>query len=62
MAKKKEEKAPEYNWKEELSTVLISNMLKAGVTYYIESNEMTIKNEKDLEKAIKDYTNIKVGE
>jgi len=63
MAKKKTEATPkqDFLWKEELFRMEISSMLKNGVAYYIESNDLTVKNEKDLEKVIKDYKKSNVG-
>ena len=60
MAKKKTEATP-YLWKEELFQMEISDMLKNGVAFHVESNDLTIKNEKDLEKVIKDYKKLNVG-
>ena len=67
MAKKKSEKkeatpTKQFLWKEELFKMKISLMLKNGVAYHVESNDLTIKNEKDLEKVINDYTKLNVGE
>lgn len=63
MAKKKTEEktAPNFSWKEELFQMEISDMIKNGVAFYVESNDLTIKNEKDLEKVIKDYEKLNVG-
>jgi len=63
MAKKKTEEKPtlEFLWKEELFRMEISDMLKNGVAFHVESNDLTIKNEKDLEKVINDYKKLNVG-
>jgi hypothetical protein len=63
MAKKKTEEKPtlEFLWKEELFRMEISDMLKNGVAFHVESNDLTIKNEKDLEKVIEDYKKLNVG-
>lgn len=63
MAKKKTEEkpTPDFLWKEELFRMEISDMLKNGVAFHVESNDLTIKNEKDLEKVIEDYKKLNVG-
>lgn len=63
MAKKKTEEkpTPDFLWKEELFQMEISDMLKNGVAFYVESNDLTVKNEKDLEKVINDYKKLNVG-
>lgn len=63
MAKKKTEEkpTPEFLWKEELFQMEISDMLKNGVAFYVESNDLTVKNEKDLEKVINDFKKLNVG-
>lgn len=63
MAKKKTEEkpTPNFSWKEELFQMEISDMLKNGVAFYVESNDLTVKNEKDLEKVINDYKKLNVG-
>ena len=63
MAKKKTEEkpTPDFLWKEELFQMEISDMIKNGVAFYVESNDLTVKNEKDLEKVIKDYEKLNVG-
>lgn len=63
MAKKKTEEkpTPEFLWKEELFQMEISDMIKNGVAFYVESNDLTVKNEKDLEKVINDYKKLNVG-
>ena len=63
MAKKKTEEkpTPDFLWKEELFQMEISDMIKNGVAFYVESNDLTIKNEKDLEKVINDYKKLNVG-
>ena len=63
MAKKKTEEktTPNFSWEEELFQMEISDMIKNGVAFHIESNDLTIKNEKDLEKVINDYKKLNVG-
>ena len=63
MAKKKTEEkpTPDFLWKEELFQMEISDMIKNGVAFYVESNDLTVKNEKDLEKVIEDYKKLNVG-
>lgn len=63
MAKKKTEATPkkDFLWKEELFQMEISDMIKNGVAFYVESNDLTVKNEKDLEKVINDYKKLNVG-
>ena len=61
MANKKE-KEPTFNWRDSLHEMEIPQMLKAGIKYYIEINDLTPKNNKDLEKIIDDYSKIKLGE
>ena len=63
MAKKKTEEkpTPDFLWKEELFQMEISDMIKNGVAFYVESNDLTVKNEKDLEKVINDYKKLNVG-
>lgn len=62
MAKKKTEETPEYLWKDELAKLEISNMLKKGVAYYIETNNKIPKDSKELDKVIDDYKKLTIGE
>jgi len=63
VAKKNDEtKTPAFEWEKALDELLISSMLKAGVKYYIEVNNLTPKSDKDLEKIINDYSKIKMGD
>lgn len=38
------------------------NMFKAGIQYYIKVNKFNIKNEKDIEKIIENYSKITMGD
>lgn len=60
MAKKKEENIESYDWIKDLKEYPCSNMLKAGIKYYIQSKKISVKDNKDLEKIIKEYKEIKI--
>ena len=59
--KKEETPEPDFNWKTVLSEMEISDMLKRGLEFYVESRDLTVKNEKDLEKVLKDFKELNVG-
>ena len=39
-----------------------SNMLKVGMITYFTDNNIKINSDKDFEKAVKEYLNLKIGE
>lgn len=51
-----------FNLEQELEVYPASNMLKAGVRYYIQVNNKTVKSKKDLDKIFKEYSDLKIGE
>jgi len=59
--KKEETPAPDFDWKTALFDMEISDMLKRGAEFYVESRDLTVKNEKDLEKVLKDFKELNVG-
>ena len=68
MAKKKETKKPKkeedssaFDWKTTLDKMIIPDMLKAGFTYYIETNDITVKSENDLETLLTKFKQMNAG-
>lgn len=59
--KKEETPVPDFDWKTVLSEMEISDMLKRGLEFYVESKDLTVENEKDLEKVLKDFKELNVG-
>lgn len=45
-----------------MKTLEMPNMFKAGLGYYIESQKLTVKSQKDFEKTINDYSKLTLGE
>ena len=58
MAKKKEENI--FDWPVYLDELEISDMLKAGLKYYIESNKLAPKDEKEFNKILDDFKKVKM--
>lgn len=52
---------PAYDWKEALNAMEIPRMTKKGVVEYVESRNLTIKNERDLKKALNNLNKSNVG-
>ena len=50
-----------FDWKKALEELVEPNMFKAGLGYYIESNKLEPKSEKDFEKIVTNYGKIKMG-
>ena len=59
MSKTKKEAA--FDVESAINDLQKSGMFKAGLRFYIQSSNITIKNEKDFEKTIKNYTELKIG-
>lgn len=54
LAKKKKEKDV-FNHEEAIQAMEIDYHIKTGFLYYIETNKLTFKSEKDLEKTFKQF-------
>lgn len=50
-----------FDLEKELNDYECSDMFKSGLRYYIESNNIEIKNKKEFEKIIKEYGDLKIG-
>ena len=61
MAKKKKEKEPEFNFKESLEAMEVSNFLKAGFGYYVEIKDITLNSEKELEEEFDKFKKMNAG-
>lgn len=67
-SKKKEEKeekpktTPDYDWESELNDLEIPNYVKNSFRYYINKNNIKIKNKTDFNKKLKDFDNLNAGE
>ncbi|WP_458454431.1 hypothetical protein [Methanobrevibacter sp.] len=44
----------------EINKLTVPNMFKEGLKYYIKSNNLTVKNIKELEKIVKEYGELKL--
>lgn len=60
-SKKDETSKPAFDWEKALYELEISRMLKRGVEEYIKSNDLTVDDEKDLEKVLKDFKELNLG-
>ena len=45
----------------EISEYKCPDMFIAGLKHYIQSNNIEIKNKKELDKIVKEYANLKIG-
>ena len=59
--KKQEEPKNAFDWKPALDKLEIPSMLKAGFGYYIETKNMTIKSENDLQKELTKFKELNAG-
>ena len=61
---KKNEKAEtkEFDLESAIENYECAYMLKVGMITYFTDNDIKIKSDKDFEKAVKDYLNLKIGE
>ena len=50
-----------FDWTIPFKALECSNMFKQGLKEYILSNGLEIKSDKEFEKIVKDYTNLKIG-
>ncbi len=50
-----------FDWRESLTTIEVSDMLKAGFIYYIETNNLTFNSEKELEKELTKFKEMNAG-
>lgn len=64
MTKNKDEtkKTAKYDLDEAVEKYECSNMLKMGMITYFTDNNIKINSDKDFEKAVKEYLNLKIGE
>ena len=61
MAKKKEEKEDTiYDWTIPFNALNCPKMFKAGLKEYIVSRDLKIKSDKEFNKIVKDYANLKI--
>ena len=51
-----------FNLEKELEEFICPAMLKAGLKYYIQSNNLEPKSKKEFEKIVKEYGELKLGE
>ena len=51
-----------FNLEKELEEYICPAMFKAGLKYYIQSNNLEPKSKKEFEKIVKDYGELKLGE
>ena len=58
---KKEEPKSDFDWKQALDKLEIPLMLKAGFGYYIESKNIAIKSENDLQKELTKFKELNAG-
>lgn len=61
MVKKKEGEST-FNIEEAITNLECSDMFKAGLRYYIESNKLTPKNDNEFLKIVKNYNKLKIGD
>ena len=59
--KKEKEEESAFDWKTTLDKMIIPDMLKAGFTYYIETNDITVKSENDLETLLTKFKQMNAG-
>lgn len=64
MSKKNNNKDKEnetaFDLEAEINKLSVPNMFKAGLKHYISSNNLTVKNIKELEKIVKEYGELKL--
>ena len=58
MAKKKTEKDSAFDVEKALQELECPNMFKAGLGYYIENRNIEIKDSKDFDKTVKDFSKL----
>lgn len=51
-----------FDLNKELEEYTCPEMFKAGLKYYIQSNNLEPKNKKEFDKIVKDYGKLKLGE
>lgn len=51
-----------FNLEKEIEEYPVANMFKSGLKYYIQSRKIKINNKKDLDKIVKEYGELKIGE
>lgn len=51
-----------YDWGIPFKALECPNMFKQGLKHYILDNGLEIKSDKEFEKIVKDYNNLKIGE
>ena len=54
--------ASKFDLNEAVENYECSNMLKMGMITYFTDNNIKINSDKDFEKAVKEYLNLKIGE
>ena len=57
----KQEPKPPFDWMKALDELEIPSMLKAGFGYYIESKNILIKSENDLQKELNKFKELNAG-
>ena len=50
-----------FNLNKELEELQYPNMFKAGLKHYIQKRNIKINSKKDLENAVKEYGDLKIG-
>lgn len=58
---KKKEKDTTFDWTLAIKELNISEMMKAGLSYYILNNRLNPKDMNELKKIAKDYEKIPIG-
>lgn len=50
-----------FDLNKELDDLSCPNMFKAGLKYYISSNNLNVTSKKEFDKIVKEYGNLKIG-
>ena len=51
-----------FDLEQEIKDLECSDMLKAGLEFYIETNNIKIKSKKDFDKLVNDFKKLNIGE
>lgn len=62
MAKKEKKTNTNFDWINAIQYLDLSQMMKAGLTYYVKVNNLNPKNDKELIKIMNDYKKLPIGE
>ena len=57
---KKEDAVNDFDLTKALTKLELSDMFKAGLNYYIESNELQVTSQKSFDKIVKEYSELQL--